>query len=164
MQIQQDFCRVVILVLPSTPSASRLSEKIQGPPFSGKLQSQRNVCQGNGRSVFRIIPLTNIPLAPHRFLPSSILHPPSSLWLRSAALGFLRLFAAISSYSILRTPLDVRGAATYSRCGCRRVFAPRASHRGAASASPPRTTSASVLGSGTAFGEKAMSSNSNMLG
>jgi hypothetical protein len=26
-------------------------EKIPGPPFSGKLQSQRNVCQGNGKSV-----------------------------------------------------------------------------------------------------------------
>ena len=30
------------------------------------------------------------------------------LWLRLAALGFLRLFAAISSYSILRTPLLTR--------------------------------------------------------
>jgi len=108
-----------------------LREKIPGPPFSGKPQSQRNVCQGNGKSVWtasvtegekagrtvlcpprrtrrahpasqgrrmtsvvRIIPLTDIPLTPLRFLPSSTLHPPSSLWLQRAAPGFLSLFAA----------------------------------------------------------------------
>jgi hypothetical protein len=87
-----------------------------GPPCSGKLQSQRNVCQGNGKSVctasvtegeeagravlpprsarsarptnqdrrrtsvFRIIPLTNIPLTSLRFL-----HPPSSIFALVAA-------------------------------------------------------------------------------
>ena len=65
-----------------------------GPPFPGKLHSQRNVCQGNEKCVFRTILLTNISLTPLRFLPSSTLHPPSSLWLRLAAPPFPRFLAA----------------------------------------------------------------------
>jgi hypothetical protein len=53
-------------------SKSGIAGKIPSAPFSGSIQSQGNLCQGNGKSVFRMIPLTNIPLTPLRFLPSSI--------------------------------------------------------------------------------------------
>jgi hypothetical protein len=76
-------------------SKSGISGKIPGPPFSGKIQSQGNVCQRNGKGASRIIPLTDIPLTPLRFLPSSILHSPASLWFRLAALGLPRFFAEI---------------------------------------------------------------------
>jgi hypothetical protein len=53
------------------------------------------VVKGMGKSVFRIIPLTIIPLTFLRRFPTAI--SPSSLWLRRAALGLLRL---ISGYSL----------------------------------------------------------------
>jgi len=112
-----------------------LREKIPGPPFSGKPQSQRNVCQGNGKSVctasvtegekvgravlcpprrarsarptsqgrritrvFRIIPLTDIPLTPLRFLPSSIF--------ALVAAGRAGLLALFRGYFIATYPVD----------------------------------------------------------
>jgi hypothetical protein len=79
--------------------------------FSGldvlRRNRQGNVRQrNNSRHGLFLIPLPNIPL-PVIPLPS---HPPSVkslFWLRVAALGFLRLFAAISLSSILRTPLYI---------------------------------------------------------
>ena len=44
--------------------------------FTGKIGSQGNDCQGNGKKrFFRFIPLTIIPLTSLRLFPSAVFHP-----------------------------------------------------------------------------------------
>jgi hypothetical protein len=69
--------------------------------FKAKSQSQGNGCQGNGKRLYRII-LTIIPLTFLRRFPTAI--SPSSLRLRRAALGFLRLFALFRGQFTLFPP------------------------------------------------------------
>ena len=83
-----------VFFVPQYGKVAPFCEDFPGPSFSGKNRSQGNVCQGNGKSDFKLIPLTMIPLTSRLPCPSAILHPPSSLWLRLAAPGVLSLFAA----------------------------------------------------------------------
>jgi len=65
------------------PSESRMSDELPGEHFNRKIQSQGNLCQGNGKRRFPDYSPDNH--SPDICPVFSILHP-SSLWLRLAAL------------------------------------------------------------------------------
>jgi hypothetical protein len=84
--------------------------------FTGKIQSQGNICQGNGEKRFQDDSPDNE--RPDIFPAFSIRRPPASLWLRLGAPGLLRLLAAVllttggwrMVFEIIKTPGATQGA------------------------------------------------------